>query len=342
MSKSVKPGTWYNIVSNEDGKSEILIYDEIGIFGVTAKDFITDLGSLKAGTDITVRINSPGGDVHAAIAMYTVLSRRPENVTTIVDGIAASSASIVFMAGKERVMPENTFLFLHNPWTVAIGTGEELAKASQDCEMFQKTLANIYAKGTGQPFDEIQALMDEESWIDAESGLKMNFATKIEPAVAIAACYKASLYKYIPSTIAASIAEVKPEVKGEGDEPAKSEPPIGKPSGDGKVDPPKPSDPPATGATQEVLVAKFGEELGKTYYGLGLTLEAAIDKRIADLQESNRLLRESERVPPAPSNLIPSGSKSFKQILKDCGGDYVKARIKFPAEYAEFMKENKE
>src|SRR5919109_4674225 len=96
---------WYQIFAIGTA-AEILIYDEIGIFGISAKNFITELKSLKNVSQITLGINSPGGDVFDGIAIYNALKRHGAKVTTRIDGIAASIASVIAMAGEKIQMPD--------------------------------------------------------------------------------------------------------------------------------------------------------------------------------------------------------------------------------------------
>ncbi len=103
---------WYNIRATAEG-AELSIHDEIGAYGVSAKDFIAELGKLPGDAALTLRLNSPGGSVFDAVAIYNALKRHEGPVTVSIDGIAASAASYIAMAGDEVVMPENAFLMIH-------------------------------------------------------------------------------------------------------------------------------------------------------------------------------------------------------------------------------------
>ena len=106
--------SWYTIRAR-DGGAEVLIYDEIGAYGVSAKGFLAELGALPDDSAIDLRLNSPGGSVFDAVAIHNALSRHAGTVTVWIDGIAASAASYIAMAGDEIVMPENAFLMIHDP-----------------------------------------------------------------------------------------------------------------------------------------------------------------------------------------------------------------------------------
>ncbi len=120
----------YTFIAASDNKPPVLsIFDEIGFWGVQAKDFLASL-SATPGTDLDVEISSPGGDMFAAVAMYNGLRASGKKITTRVMGVAASAASLVFMAGDNRVMPKNTHLMVHNPWTFAGGNAVELRETA--------------------------------------------------------------------------------------------------------------------------------------------------------------------------------------------------------------------
>ena len=120
--------TWYSMqaAANAPTTAEISIFDEIGMWGVTAKQFISDLKALGDVKDITLSLNSPGGSVFDGLAIYNALRSSGANVTVKVMGIAASIASVIAMAGKKIVMPENTFMMVHNPWSFAIGNANDM------------------------------------------------------------------------------------------------------------------------------------------------------------------------------------------------------------------------
>ena len=107
--------------------AEIVIYDEIGAFGIPAKAFLDELKALGPVPELTVRINSPGGSVFDGVAIYNALKRHSAAITVWIDGIAASIASMIAMAGDEIVMPENAMLMLHDPSGLVMGTAAACA-----------------------------------------------------------------------------------------------------------------------------------------------------------------------------------------------------------------------
>lgn len=129
---------------------------------------------------ITVGINSYGGDISEGLAIYNALKRHRAKVTTRCDGFACSIASVVFMAGDERVMADPSMLMIHNGWTSAVGNAKELRKAADDIEKMTEASVQIYLQSVGIEEDELRRLMDEETWIAADEAVDMGFATAIE------------------------------------------------------------------------------------------------------------------------------------------------------------------
>ena len=126
--------------------------------------------------DITVYINSPGGDVFAASQIYTMLIEYPYNVTVKVDGLAASAASVVAMAGTVVLMAPTAMLMIHNPWSFAIGDTSEMQKAIALLDEVKDSIILAYEIKTGLPRSELSAMMDAETWISASRAVALGFA----------------------------------------------------------------------------------------------------------------------------------------------------------------------
>lgn len=129
---------------------------------------------------ITVGINSYGGDISEGLAIYNALKRHRAKVTTRCDGFACSIASVVFMAGDERVMADPSMLMIHNGWTCAVGNARELRKAADDIEKMTEASVQIYLQSVDVEEEELRRLMDDETWIAADEAVEMGFATAIE------------------------------------------------------------------------------------------------------------------------------------------------------------------
>ena len=173
---------FWNWVRNEGEPAVLVLNGEISDetwFGdeVTPKLFRADLD--KCQGDISVWINSPGGDVFAAAQIYNMLMDYPHNVTVKIDGLAASAASVTAMAGTEVQMSPVAMMMIHNPMTVAIGDSAEMQKASAMLDEVKESIMNAYEIKTGLSRAKISHLMDAESWFNAKKAVELGFADKI-------------------------------------------------------------------------------------------------------------------------------------------------------------------
>jgi len=177
---------WYALSQTHDGEAELSIYDEIGGFGVRAKDFIADLRELK-GQHVHLRINSPGGSVTDGTAIFNALRRHEGGLTVHVDALGASMASVLAMAGAPTLIADNAMLMIHNPWTVSMGGSDELRRTADILDKLKASIRRAYTQKTGLNSDEVQTLMDDETWLDATEAVALGFADAIEEGVAAAA-----------------------------------------------------------------------------------------------------------------------------------------------------------
>lgn len=138
------------------------------------------LSMLEGVTRINVNINSYGGEVAEGIAIYNALRRHPAQIVTRCAGMACSIASVIFMAGDERIMYPSSMLMIHNVSTLTCGTAEELRKAADDTEKITTMSKAAYMEGVSITEEELSALMDAETWISPAEALNWGFATSIE------------------------------------------------------------------------------------------------------------------------------------------------------------------
>jgi ATP-dependent protease ClpP protease subunit len=193
--------TWFRmeVSASDPTVAEIQIFDIIGdwideqinqIFGVeltvTAKSFLKQLAELpSAVATIRVHINSVGGDCFAAAAIANALRdqqlSKGRTVETVVDGIAASAASVILMAGRKVTMSDNGLIFLHDPWTGSVGNARQLRQAADGLDRVRDTIVSTYQWHSQLSKDEIVALMSAETWMDADEAIANGFATdKVE------------------------------------------------------------------------------------------------------------------------------------------------------------------
>ncbi len=173
---------FWNWVRNEGEPSVLILNGQISDetwFGdeVTPGLFRDDLNKCRG--DIQVWINSPGGDVFAAAQIYNMLMDYPHRVTVKIDGLAASAASVIAMAGTEVQMSPVAMMMIHNPMTAAIGDAAEMHRAIAMLEEVKESIINAYEIKTGMSRTKISHLMDAESWFNAKKAVELGFADKI-------------------------------------------------------------------------------------------------------------------------------------------------------------------
>ena len=144
---------------------------------VTPAAFKADL--FAGDGPITLHINSPGGDCIAASQIYTMLMDYPHDVNVRIDGIAASAASVIAMAGTKVSMSPTSLMMLHNPFTVALGDSEEMRKAIQLLEEVKESIINAYEIKTGLSRTRLSHMMDAETWMNAQKALELGFCDEV-------------------------------------------------------------------------------------------------------------------------------------------------------------------
>lgn len=169
------------LVKNATGDLELKIYDTIGrdwfFDEISAADIISQIENAQPSS-LTVRINSGGGSVWEGVAIYNYLKNFKGRVKVVVDGIAASIASVIAMAGTSIEMGEGTFLMIHDPFMGVVGNAEELRKMADFLEKVGGELANVYVAKTGLSKEQITQMMKAETWISSSEAVEMGFATK--------------------------------------------------------------------------------------------------------------------------------------------------------------------
>jgi ATP-dependent protease ClpP protease subunit len=184
------PRAWYRFENAAENPTiaELFIFGDIGVsyWGeetVSAKQFMDDLKALpSAVTEILVHVNSLGGDVFDGVAIANALRdqirSKGRKVTTIVEGIAASTASVVIMAGETIRVADNALVMVHNCWTVGIGNAAEMRKLADDLEKIDAAILATYKWHSPLTDDELHALMDAETWMSADEAIARGFATE--------------------------------------------------------------------------------------------------------------------------------------------------------------------
>jgi ATP-dependent Clp protease, protease subunit len=175
-------GKWDAAVKGAAGDDTITMYDMIGsdgwTEGVTAKRIGAALRSIGS-RDVTVSINSPGGDFFEGLAIYNLLREHPHKVTVKVVGLAASAASVIAMAGDEIQVAKSGFLMIHNAWSVVIGNRHDLRSAADVMDKFDASMAGLYAQAAGMTDEEAAAMMDAETWLTGQAAVDAGLATSL-------------------------------------------------------------------------------------------------------------------------------------------------------------------
>lgn len=154
--------------------------DSIGEGSISSSSLANELEQLDKNINtINVYINSYGGEVAEGIAIYNQLKRHPAKINTYCDSFACSIASVIFMAGDKRIMYDNALLMIHNAWTCISGNSSDFRKAADDLDKISKASVNIYLSKINISREDLERMMDEETWITSEEALSMGFATQI-------------------------------------------------------------------------------------------------------------------------------------------------------------------
>lgn len=215
-----------------DDALEMLVYGDIvdastlamlDSWGI-ATDAFTSALTVKAAIDaagdyskIRVRINSPGGDAFEGLAIHSLLTSQAKPVEVYVDGVAASSASIIAMAGSKRVMGKGAMLMVHRAWSTCSGNAEDMTKTAGTLAKVDESIAAVYQDRTGMKLADVRALMAEETWLSADDCVNAGFATEVaESSQTVAAMAQARRFaalgklKRVPAALKASAVDECP------------------------------------------------------------------------------------------------------------------------------------
>jgi ATP-dependent Clp protease protease subunit len=198
---------FWNFKALDDKTGELTLYGEIANETwwedeVTPKEFKADLDNLGDIDELNIYINSPGGDVFAGQAIHSMLKRHHAHKNVYIDGLAASIASVIAMAGDTIFMPKNAMMMIHNPWTFGIGNAEEFRKLAEDLDKIRESLIAAYEGRSALTRDEIIEIMDSETWLTADECHEYGFCDVVEKEKQMAACIDKTLltrYKNTPA-----------------------------------------------------------------------------------------------------------------------------------------------
>lgn len=212
---------FWNFKAKGNKKGELTLYGDISSESwwgdeVTPKQFKADLDALGEIDELDIFINSGGGDVFAGQTIYSILKRKNATKTVYVDGLAASIASVIAMAGDKVVIPRNAMIMIHNPYTWATGNAGELRKLADDLDKIRESIVNTYEDKTGLEREKIIELMDAETWMTADEAKDYGFADEVSEEKQMAAKvggFFMSKYKNTPNILKSEIPVVDPNEK---------------------------------------------------------------------------------------------------------------------------------
>ncbi|MCI7352798.1 MAG: Clp protease ClpP [[Actinobacillus] rossii] len=339
--------SWFTIKAAKNDTAEISIYDEIGFWGVTAQQFAKDLKALGNNLkQINLHIHSPGGDVFDGIAIYNLLKNHPANKTVYIDGLAASMASVIAMAGNEIIMPENAMMMIHKPWGIQGGDADDMRKYADLLDKVESTLITAYTAKTGKSETDLAEMLKEETWLTGKECIEQGFADKLaDPLVAMACIQSKKLEDYtnMPETIKnmlfkpqgnAGAATTTPEQSQNTTQQAVENPQnVAKP------------DPMAILAQRNATIKATFAAFGSQYDGLmaecladvSMTAEQAKDKLLAKLGENTTPSVPQSHVYVDNGNIV--GDSIKQSLMARAGQDTDKANIKDNAYSAMTLRE---
>uniref|UniRef100_A0A6H1ZBR3 Putative protease n=1 Tax=viral metagenome TaxID=1070528 RepID=A0A6H1ZBR3_9ZZZZ len=198
--KSLDKPDWYEIEALSDDEAEILIYDVIGWPFNDAAELVRALAEMKQKT-ITVRINSPGGDVFDSMAIFNVLQSHKSKIVTRIESLVASSASFIALAGKEVQAYKNAMMMIHDPWVFAIGNQYELRETADILEKVSGNMVDIYVSESNVGKKEVKAMLKAETWMTAKEAKEKGFIDTIVDGKAIKAQFDLSMFANAPDDI---------------------------------------------------------------------------------------------------------------------------------------------
>lgn len=209
---------WAFKAAAEPKTGELRLYGEISDMTwwgdeVVPKQFAADLDALGDIDTLNVYINSPGGDVFAGQAIYSMLKRHKAKVHVYVDGLAASIASLVAMAGDVITMPANAMMMVHMPWTTAAGNAADLRAMADTLDKVGESMIPTYESRSALTHDEVVALLEAETWLTAQDCLDRGLCDEVSGAVEAAACWEPEAlarYRNAPATVPAATLPEEP------------------------------------------------------------------------------------------------------------------------------------
>ena len=195
--KPIEKADWYKIEALSEDNTEVLIYDVIGWPFNDAGEIVRALAGMNTKT-ITVRINSPGGDVFDAMSIFNALQSHKSKIVTRIESLAASAASFIALAGKEVQAYQNAMFMIHEPWVLAAGNQYDLREIADILEKISGNMVDIYSQNSNVGKKEIRDMLKAESWFTAKEAKEKGFIDTIIDGKAVKAQFDLSMFSHVP------------------------------------------------------------------------------------------------------------------------------------------------
>ena len=187
-------------INQKDDEAEVLLYDEIGFFGIDATSFINQFNQIDAKT-INLRINSPGGSVFDGIAIANAIERHKSNVIVHIDSLAASIASYIAMSGNEIRMAKNARIMIHEPFSIVLGTADDMRREAELLDGIGETIADAYTERSGQSKKDVLKAMKDETWYTADEAKEFGLIDEIENTKKTENKFDLSVFNNVPDEL---------------------------------------------------------------------------------------------------------------------------------------------
>lgn len=299
-----KSPSWYAITNKSDDEAEISIYDAIGGWGISAQAFVKEIKAIKA-KKLTVRMNTPGGEVFDGTAIYNAIVEHPANVIVKIDGLAASAGSFIALAGNEVRMADNAYMMIHEAHGGVQGTADDMTRYAGVMEKINDNIAAIYEKKSGKDRMHWRNLMAAETWFTAAEAKEAGLVDYVdEPAKKVAANFDLKIYNRVPDSVMRLFTQPEAEPRGDASQALPQE---ASPMSDTAVLTPPPAQNSAAGTqgitqgnttTQDVLAA-LNHQTATNHYERG---------RIDGLRQGRE-----------------QAVQLMQEIIQNCPGDYATA-----------------
>lgn len=190
--------TWFRIENKSEKEASVYIYDEISKWGVNAAEFVKQLNEITAKT-IKLYINSPGGNVFDGVTIYNALKRHSSKIYVTIDGLAASIASVIALAGDTVDIASNGMMMVHRAWTYGYGNANDLRGMAATLDKIDSgVIVSTYQAKTGMEESDLIKLMDAETWLTAQEAKEYGFVDTIGGDADAKACFDLSKYNNVP------------------------------------------------------------------------------------------------------------------------------------------------